>query len=135
MKGITRGNWKSSKPDYNRLKKADEDAKARGCVVIKPKPKELFIDIDREADLVWFLKSIDRVANWLPCTWEVKDSPSGVAGRHHVYVTFERDLSVWERVALQAVLGSDRTRELLSVLRILSGDPNPTLFFEKEEKK
>lgn len=52
-------------------------------------------------------------------------------GRAHIYIQFPRPLSDAERIALQASMGSDRKRELLSLSRILGGtDRQPTTFFE-----
>jgi hypothetical protein len=48
----------------------------------------------------------------------------------HIYVTLENPMTVPERIALQAALGSDPTREFLSLKRWLSKDPNPILLFE-----
>jgi hypothetical protein len=114
---------------------AEEQAKARGCVIIEPKPNELFLDIDSADDMAYFEKQIKRVAVRWKCTWTASESPGGKMGRYHVYVTFfDRELDHWQRIALQAVLGSDRVRELISVQRLLDGDAAPTLFFEKPEQ-
>ena len=45
------------------------------------------------------------------------------------------DVANVERIALQAVLGSDRMREFLSLYRHLNGDTDPTLFFEKVQEE
>jgi len=120
-----------------RRETAEEQAKQKGCVIVEPKPNELFIDIDSADDYAYFEKQIKRVAMRWPCTWRASKSPSGKPGRYHVVVEFaanelgERTLDAWQRIALQAVLGSDRVREIISVQRLLDGDPTPTLFFEK----
>jgi hypothetical protein len=113
---------------------AEEQAKAKGCIIVEPKPSELFIDIDSEQDLAYFKKQIVRIELRMPCVWRVQPSPSAKAGRYHVYVDFHpRALDPWQRIAMQAVLGSDRIRELISVQRLLDGDAAPTLFFEKPQ--
>lgn len=115
-----------------RREHAEEQAKAKGCVVVEPKPNELFIDIDREEDLEFFHKNIVHVAK--RCSLTVEMRPSLRKGHFHVVVRFaDRELMLWERIAFQAVLGSDRVRELISVFRLLDGDKAPTLFFEKPE--
>lgn len=121
-------------PAYSRIETAEKQASANGCVVITPKNDELFIDIDDEAGMVAFEKGIENVATLLPCTWEKRPSPSGRDGRFHIVVTLtDRDLeSDAERILLQALLGSDRTREVLSWQRMVRGETTPTLFFEKE---
>lgn len=52
----------------------------------------------------------------------------------HIYVTLENPMTVPERIALQAALGSDPTREFLSLKRWLDKDPNPILLFEVKPK-
>jgi hypothetical protein len=117
-----------------RREHAEEQAKERGCVIVEPKPNELFLDIDSAEEMAYFEKQIRRVAVRWKLTWTASESPSGKMGRYHVYVTFfDRELDHWQRIALQAVLGSDRIRELISVHRLLDGDAAPTLFFEKPE--
>lgn len=51
-------------------------------------------------------------------------------GNRHIYVTLKTSLPVPERIALQACLGSDPTREFLSLKRWLNNDANPILLFE-----
>lgn len=59
-------------------------------------------------------------------------SKSGAPRRHVRACIVGRDvLSEHERLELQAILGSDRKRELLAWLQIEKGwNPTPTLFFE-----
>jgi hypothetical protein len=107
-------------------------AKAKGCIVVEPKDNELFVDIDNEADRLWFDGKIERIKSRTPCTWVVTSSPGGEEHQVHIVVTFaSRTFTPLERIAYQAVLGSDRHRELNSVCDVLDGDPLPTIFFEK----
>jgi len=56
-------------------------------------------------------------------------------GGEHVYFEVEgEDLTPIERVLLQACLGSDPVREVLSFLRIKRNHPTPTTFFELKEE-
>lgn len=105
---------------------------AKGCVVVEPKPNQLFIDIDCEADRLHFENALPRVAKRCSLVVTRSPSPSGTEGREHVVVTFtDRTFTALDRIAFQGVLGSDRARELNSVIDILDGDPLPTIFFEK----
>jgi len=63
---------------------------------------------------------------------EVIETPSK-SGHTHVRLFTAYPLSVEERVALQAILGSDPKKELCSLRRWLSGDELPILLFEKPE--
>jgi hypothetical protein len=118
-----------------------ETAAARGLECHVPKPYELFVDIDTPEDERHLREGIKILMNngvafknirytmsrssrpwWRFWTW-----------RHqHVRIVFPRDVTDVERVLLQACLGSDRKRELLSWLRIekRTGRP-PTVFFEE----
>lgn len=119
---------------------ADEtakQAKAAGCYVKHPKDNELFVDIDNESDLLTFEKNVKVLEQHIVVKgWNATPSKSGLPKRH-IVVWLDRDVKDnVERILLQAVLGSDRLRELLSYVRIDQGiNHNPTVFFEKEETK
>lgn len=119
-------------------------ANGLGLSVVLPEDDELFIDLDNEADRAVMNEGItilDKLGIHLKITKETV-SPGG---NRHVYIK----ASAWpksfgvnsekvfltptDRVLLQACLGSDRKRELLSWLRIVLPDINrpPSLFFEK----
>lgn len=61
-----------------------------------------------------------------------KPSRSGAPGKRHITLALNRKLTSVERILFQALLGSDRKRELLSYIRVLNSDPEPTLFFERK---
>lgn len=122
--------------DAVRLEEAIAQAEALGCNVVMPEPNQLFIDIDSNEDYRVFIEhhamltSIGGEGGKIVST---KASKSGLP-RCHIVLEFDRELSNVERVLLQAVLGSDRKRELLSWIRIRSGaTEHPTLFFEPKE--
>lgn len=110
---------------------AHEKAAARNLDIKYPAPNELFVDIDNARDFARFrtlIEMFDRmegVARWV-------DTPSASGGQHrHIVVTLTRNVSQFERIAFQAMLGSDLKRELLSYERHKTGShPNPTMFFE-----
>ena len=65
-----------------------------------------------------------------------KPSKSGEPGKMHITLVFQdRTFTTLERIGLQAMLGSDRVRELLSYVQYLNGDAHPTLFLEKTAPK
>jgi len=116
------------------FEEAVEIAAAKGCVVRVPGPRELFIDIDSEAAH----DSFERLRKAFPpglIASEVRTrSPSGNPWHFHIVATLSRDLQDdRERVMLQAFLGSDPMRELLSWRRIENGSDSAavSLFFEK----
>lgn len=123
----------TSKEDYDREETAREQAAAKGCRVVLPGDDELFIDVDEVGSWLRFVDNFARMSEYLHAAeYESRPSPSGREGRMHVVVRLGRPVeSVYERILLQALLGSDLTREALSWLRAKRGEENPTLFFEK----
>lgn len=112
---------------------AFEKAKAKNLEVVYPGPRELQIDIDRPEDYaVWqaHREIFDQHFKIL----KVVETPSEEKGHLHLTVTIGRCLNPFERIALQAVLGSDRKRELLGLVMYMIGrEHKPTLFLEKKD--
>jgi hypothetical protein len=52
------------------------------------------------------------------------------SGHQHVYIRLNHNMNELERVALQAMSGSDRRREAHSYNRIKRGSKTPTMLFE-----
>lgn len=64
----------------------------------------------------------------------IHESPSKSGLPHrHITITFDFDLTQWQRLAFQAALGSDTKRECLGCIMTLAGDEHPTLFLEHKE--
>jgi hypothetical protein len=109
-----------------------DEADKRGLDVRVPKNNELFIDIDSEEQLAMFHRQLAVFLKRTDAAWSMRPSPGGLPYHVHIVVTLtKRVVTNAERILLQAVLGSDPMRELLSWERIEIGDPHPTLFFEK----
>lgn len=120
------------------LEEAVVIAAAKGCVVRIPGPRELFIDIDSEEASERFDGLLKAFPPGLVELVKTTTSPSGRPGHEHIVVTLSRDVrDDRERVLLQAVLGSDTMRELLSWRRIENGSDSASvsIFFEKSEVK
>jgi hypothetical protein len=119
-----------SRPD------AEECAEKKGLIVVRPKPNELFVDIDDEPSLAIFTRNIKRIGQTIGCTHVRRRSPSGASGRLHIVVKLNRDVrDAFERITLQALIGSDRIHEALSWQAAVRGDEYPTVFFEKPGKE
>lgn len=113
------------------------EAEKRGCVVVEPEANELFVDIDDEASLAVFYKQIEIFSRGRPrpIPYRMTPSPSGEPHHFHIVVTWPEDVGdEYHRLGLQAILGSDRTREALCWLRHENGDSPVTVFFEKAEE-
>lgn len=103
-----------------------------GLTVIRPKNGELLIDLDsaddrRHMEALLAVLGTNRIAS------TVRVGLSRRPGHYHAYVQIEwpKKLNPVLRIALQACLGSDRKRELLSLLSIATSTGfEPTVFFE-----
>jgi hypothetical protein len=111
-----------------------ETAKAQGVDIVLPGPRELFLDIDDDESMAHYEAMLAFCTNdpLFPMR-EIKRTVSPGANWHvYVEVFSKEPLDPMTRIALQAALGSDRKRELLSALRIHFGlDRPPTVFFER----
>jgi hypothetical protein len=125
------------KINYNPLgqpnsQNAIDRAKLENLTVLFPRSNQLFIDIDSDHSyqmfkrlLMIFRRLVDQAAEL-----EERPSKSGLPKRHiTIHMSFDvRDEE--QRAMFQAMLGSDRVRELLAYVQAANGDPHPTLFLE-----
>ena len=109
-------------------------AEARALDVVFPNEDELFIDIDNASDAKEFERNRDLIDSAYGILGvKVTPSRSGGTKKHYVVTIARKVRTPLERIALQAILGSDRRREANSLRRhILDGELTPTLFFEKK---
>lgn len=101
---------------------------------IPANPHTLQFDIDNNRDLKHFLKCLP----WFSCmTHEMKMELRAVnfersrSGNWHVCIKLSKPLRTIERIALQAILGSDRARELCNWERYRFRSVHPILFIKK----
>lgn len=126
----------SDPADYDEWEADDakrvRECQDRGLVIVRPAPDELFVDIDSDAQYGTFDRARRRIGSDLIAGFTEAPSPSGRVGRKHITVKLTRPVKdAEERVLLQALLGSDLMRELLSYLRLEADMPDATIFFEK----
>jgi hypothetical protein len=111
-----------------------EHGHALGLRVVTPEPDELLLDID-DADSEAIMQMVIGVlrSNGEEVIEHKRTVSQG--GNTHVYLKMPKwgTIDPMVRVALQACLGSDRTRELFSILRIVRNyDIPPTVLFERD---
>lgn len=109
------------------------ECKAAGKRMVFPSAQQLQIDIDTEEQYKVFQANYDRFLSYNPDEGvQMVETVSGSGLPHrHITLTLNWELeSEWQRIALQAVLGSDPVREILSAMRVLHGVENPTMFVE-----
>jgi hypothetical protein len=112
--------------------KADDQAVKEGLLIVEADDYTLQLDFDSEEQWDAFInfrlghlltfKVVARV--W----WTASKS-----GNKHVYVKLLTPLDVTERIALQAAMGSDPTREFLNLMRVHNDTDKPVLLFEKPD--
>lgn len=109
-------------------------------LVLPESSQHLLVDIDSEDDEIHLLHMIHDVLASNRINVEIEKSipsRSGEPGHKHYYLRISGDDLILhtpvDRILLQAVLGSDRKRELLSYLRLRRTSYYPTVFFEKAD--
>lgn len=106
-----------------------------GLEVVTPTVFQLFIDIDSDEDEGVMREMIETLVKNGVAVKEEKWQYSK-SGNKHFYLSVPVSLSPLERICLQACLGSDRKRELLSLLRVWQKtEREPTVFFEKPQEE
>lgn len=92
-------------------------ADLRDCLIRKAGPTEALIDIDSEEAFAIFLHRWETFKRAEPAPsvrWSKAKSPSGKFGHWHIVVEMGRVLEPFERLWIQAILGDDPLRGLLS---------------------
>ena len=109
---------------------AVKEAQDNGGEVIFPSEFELQLDLDSEEAVQVFKNQLPVLEQFIKTKhWGI--SPSRSPGKYHVTLELQVPVqSNMERILLQACLGSDPKRELLSYQRVLKRDQHPTLFIE-----
>lgn len=126
-------------------KRVFEAARKLGCKVVIANPDELQLDIDHVSmaldqlvektgtSMHWWARKIIGKKIWESFSDEI-DVLSFTAwrsrhGNTHVVLKLSKDYSIFERIAFQALLGSDPIRELLNWKRAIDGSENPVALF------
>ncbi len=112
------------------LERADEN----GWDVVYPCVNELQLDLDTYdayldciVKLTWLRKFPE-----FKCSYAIGRSKND---KWHITVKFDKNiLTHMERIALQASLGSDFKKELISYMRVKNGEDTPCLFFELPDR-
>ena len=109
---------------------------SQGNRIVFPADNELQIDVDNEEQYKQFKNQwVYIFSRDIPeSSYVVEPSKGGLPGRH-ITVTLPFKVTSVQRIAFQAVLGSDPVRELLSLIRDYRGDEHPTLFCEKGKQE
>jgi len=122
---------------YNLDVSAEEAAAEVSCKVVIPEPNQLQLDLDSEEAYDNFKNRLVEFEMHSCYIIEIEEHPSkkGLPHRHVTLTVFDPDgmphvFGEYERIALQAVLGSDIVRETLNCWRLIRGSENPSRLFE-----
>jgi len=114
---------------------AVKEAEANGLLVVYPEDNQLQIDIDSDRAFDIFLEMKTLLEKYFAVLDVVIGYSRSGAPKRHVTVTLDQPIDNYQRVALQAIMGSDRVREFLSYVQHRNGDQHPILFIEKPGQK
>lgn len=120
------------KPPYDFNANCEAVAKERGLQVVFPRKNQLQIDVDSEEAFVEFERRLACFAFPQLTRVDVVPSASGLPHRHITLSFATRKFSEWERIALQACLGSDPIREFMNAMRFERGEPRPSRLFQQK---
>jgi hypothetical protein len=106
-----------------------------GFKIVPARKATVLLDLDTPEDVARYEAILERIQKPMGHAWGLKEverwkSKSGVGT--HVHLEMTSDLNEYERVALQALLGSDPVRELISLMRMRHGVTHPSRLFRPQ---
>lgn len=107
---------------------AIDRAEAEGFTVVRSDARTLLLDLDTHAALEQFYRVLPVVEEHYTIMDETRWRSK--SGNTHVKLTLAAPLPIMERYALQAALGSDGVKEVLSILGLKFGCIEPALLFQ-----
>lgn len=110
---------------------AFERAAEAGLDVVVPDEYTLTVDYDAPVIDTAFFETLEILQKFYPV--EIEKTLRSKSGNYHIYLRSTEPLTDLEKVALQAILGSDPKRELFSFVRVKEGGLGyPSILFEKK---
>lgn len=108
-------------------------AALEGLTVDAATDTDLFLDLDDNAAVERMDANMSLAVELFPeiNLYTLRLTPPKSGTGQHARLKLSKPLPVRERIMLQAFLGSDLRREARSLKRVLEGDPEPILLFEK----
>jgi len=120
--------WTIDTPEKNLEQKKEKYNKPNLFIEIS-KQNQILIDYDEDKLPDRFHEALKFLEKRFPkgCKWKEVHSASGV--NIHVTITLNVDITDEERVAWQAVFGSDYKREAMNLIKMSQNIENPILFY------
>lgn len=119
-----------SKSLHSTRESIEAAAAEKNLTCIFPNANEAQIDLDGDAQLNERVLEVLRSNRPFPRIDRMQTTSK--SGNRHVHLRFDRPLKTLERIVIQACLGSDPVREILSLLRHNEGSDYCTALFETE---
>lgn len=114
---------------HRTVQELEEIAAEKGLTAVTPLPDEIMLDLDDGATInLKVLKALED-NNWYVVSQLETISQHG---NLHVYLKMNKELSTLERIAVQACLGSDPVKEVLSFIRSENHDAAVAMFETSE---
>ncbi len=122
------------------MEEVEAVAAEQGVVAFYPATYELMLDLDCQDDVIGMDRAMTlfKLTAWKKVLYKragirvigelVTTSKSGKGA--HVYIALDSSIPSAVRVALQACLGSDLNRELLSICEVMQSSEVSTVLFE-----
>lgn len=110
----------------------EKSAERQGVDVIWSDDHTLLLDLDGDDSINVFWRQWDMLIDTHPDPYNFSEPrilPSRGGHGYHAIIRVEAPLNNHQRILLQAILGSDVKRELLSYVGLLHGQDNPTVLF------
>lgn len=107
-------------------------ARLKGFTVVEGDDYNLLLDIDSPALSASFWEILTMMLDRFPGDYEKWNSKSG---NWHFRVMLDSPLPLIERIALQAMCGSDPRKEIMSLCSAKIGVINPVLLFKPPQKR
>jgi hypothetical protein len=108
---------------------AREKAARFGCSIDYSDDYTLQLDLDGDEAYEVYLRQIALLQELELVRVHDSEARRSRTGNHHVIIKLLWPVPVERRILLQALLGSDRKREMLAFAGMLRGQENPVLLF------
>lgn len=109
---------------------AVEKAIAEGCEVVYGSDLTLLLDLDTPESVATYRSRENYLVNRYKVDPRHAQEWPSKSGNLHVVIHLGVTASILERIALQAILGSDANREMLSLGDIRDDHANPIMLFK-----
>lgn len=108
------------------------EARLKGFTVVEGDDYTLLLDIDKTELDVQFFTVLSMLLDRFPGDYEKWKSKSG---NWNIKITLDEPVPLVERIALQAMCGSDPRKEMMSLCSARIGVTNPVLLFKPPQRR